>query len=267
MNDDELARAIEELTRTLEALQGELASERGRPPLRPPTPEEFLRATDEIAIPAVIALLEANVRALKATQRGVQLLRRERQLRDSVETRTDKSRGAANELGRTTLEQLDVALTALQRGVARDDPRTRELLEDARTLRAELASRLDEVAGIDERASEPYREPDTASEAFSIEIDEVDDPESTTSSEPEVDVDAELETLRERYGSPDDTDDESSNDESDNDAIDGGDESGTEADTANREDDTPMDSSGSDPTDEETETGEERGRNEADDSE
>ncbi|WP_435552574.1 DUF7547 family protein, partial [Natrinema sp. CGMCC1.2065] len=61
-HEDELVDAVRELTRTIDALRAELGeSGPRRPRLRPPTPRELLRATDEVAIPAALAVLETSV--------------------------------------------------------------------------------------------------------------------------------------------------------------------------------------------------------------
>jgi len=134
--EPDVARLAADLSRSLRDLQRELEPRRGP---RPPTPRELLRFTDEVAIPAVILLLETNVRALELLQRAIRLA-------DGGESGgTDAAvRTRAAELSRTTLARLDAALADVQDAIegrpADDDARA--LLDEARTLRAEIDDRL-----------------------------------------------------------------------------------------------------------------------------
>lgn len=199
---DDAADAIGDLVDTLEALREELESASrgpGRgPPLRPPTPEEFLRMADEVAIPFLIRALETQIRALERLQRAIGLLRREREVRERTGEARDRSRERVETLRNRTLDRLDDVLAELGRTVEGEpgDRRARELLADARQLRDEIDDRLRDVTGERERRlRDPDREP---GDARTIEVtapDEDGDNEKGT----EVDVDAELETLRDRY--------------------------------------------------------------------
>ena len=188
--DDELSRSIDELTETIDELRTELRP-RERRRLRPPTPGELLRLTDEVAIPAALAILEANVRALEAFQQGLRVVRGGREVRERSELATDSARTRADELRRTTLDQLDGALAELQRATEEGGlPRNRqarELVEDARDLRDEVDRRLRDTTETDG---------ETAGKTIEIDDGTDDDPA-------DVDVDAELETLRDRYGDDD----------------------------------------------------------------
>ncbi|WP_293033822.1 hypothetical protein [Natronococcus sp.] len=201
--DDDLANAIRELTRTIEELRTELEepSRRGPrfPAPRPPTPRELLRVADEVAIPALVATLESSVRTLEALQRGLEIVRTEREVRDRVDESTGRAGTRANDVRRATLSQLDTVLAELQRAAADGslpaDEDARELLVEARELRDEVDGRL-------RRAVEGRDESD---EDGPIRID-IDQPDGTTEtdedgdeSDSSVDVDAELETLKDRY--------------------------------------------------------------------
>lgn len=219
-HDDELAAAIRELTRTIDELRTELDDSHRRPPLRPPIPRppspgEFLRLTDEVAVPALLAALEASVRTLEAFQRGLKLVRTEREVRDQVrETAGATGTGAsdrASELRKTTLSQLDTVLAELQRAVSEDalpaDEEARDLLAEARELRDDVDTRLRNAG----RARDLGSDRNDGRKTIEIEIDEpgadepddVDFPEETADPNPSVDVDAELETLKDRYSSDD----------------------------------------------------------------
>ncbi|MFP9192672.1 hypothetical protein ACLI4Q_13570 [Natrialbaceae archaeon A-CW1-1] len=218
--NDDLAAAIRELTATLELLREELdAQGPRRPPLRPPTPREVTRFGDEIAIPALIALLEANVRALKALQRGLKVARAERTARgaatDAAGDAADRTKRRSKELRETTLSHLDRALNELQDAVSggsiETDDRTRTLLEDAKRLRADLDQRLASLeAETHSRESEfdgsVTRIDIESGSAQSDDTTDVDDHRTNTA---DVDVDAELETLKDQYAPSSDETDES----------------------------------------------------------
>jgi len=209
--DDELVDAVRELTRTIETLRTELDEPRRRPPLRPPTPRELLRFTDEVALPATLAILEANVRALEAFQRGLQLVRAEREARDRTSAAAEATSDRASELRRTTLSQLDTVLAELNRAVSEGslpaDEGARDLLTEARELRDDVDTRLRDAA---ERASQSNASEPSASAGVTVDIQDgpLADAERATDedradSESAVDVDAELETLRDQYGDAD----------------------------------------------------------------
>ncbi len=73
---DDLAAAAADLAASLEALRDDVAPRPRRGPFglpRPPRPVELLRFADDHAIPTVIALLEANVRALELLRAALRL--------------------------------------------------------------------------------------------------------------------------------------------------------------------------------------------------
>ncbi len=212
---DDIADTLEELTRTLADLRTELESRpqrRPEPRLRPPTPREVLQFTDEVALPALIAIVEANLRTLEAAQRGLSLVRKEQEGRKRVVEAGDR----ATALRETTLEQLDGALAGLQEALAGGDrPRDEQaqsLIREARQLQTEIDQRLREA--VDGERSDGAGS--TAAEPRRIEIEDESDADSTSSetdaadenrSDPGIDVDAELETLKDEYGSGDSSDD------------------------------------------------------------
>ncbi|MFC7230461.1 hypothetical protein ACFQMM_02120 [Saliphagus sp. GCM10025308] len=245
---DDLAEALRELSATLNALRDELEDDarsrnhrRRQFPLRPPTPGELARFGDEVAIPALIATLEANIRALEALRRGLKLARGQRAVRDAATDAADRTVDRSSELRDTTLTHLDRALRELQNAVSGDadevgievDDRTRTLLEDARRLRDDIDQRLAERVDRMEASGS-----DSESQPYQIDIQSGDDdqrsvgnqrsvrdedgdrndghrlPEESTDSG--VDVDAELKTLRDRYGASneDETDETVETDES-----------------------------------------------------
>ena len=208
---DELAEAVRELARTIEDLRTELESTQRRSPfrppaLRPPTPREFLAFTDEVAIPAAIAVLETSVRALEGFQRALQLARTEREVRDRTTEATRTAGERADDLRRSTLSRLDTVLAELQRAAADGslpaDEGARELLAEARELRADVERRLRDVGDDLERGES------ASTGAIRIDIEDGDPRDDTMTDDdgpdadpdPSVDVDAELETLKDQYG-------------------------------------------------------------------
>lgn len=213
MNDgtDELTMAIKELTETLEALRTDLEQGRTppRPRFRPPTPEELATFGDEVAIPATIGVLKLNIKALETLQRTLKARRRSQTLRDDADAVASRTRQHSSAIRETTLSHLDFALEELQNAVSggslEADERTRDLLEDARRLRSEVDRRLHNY-------SETTEGGESTDEAYRIEIstEDVDssarDTGESASENPndsgvDVDVDAELETLKEQYAS------------------------------------------------------------------
>ncbi|TYL36593.1 hypothetical protein CV102_21305 [Natronococcus pandeyae] len=242
--DDDLADAIRELTRTIDELRTELEDSRSRTPRRPlaprpPTPRELLRLADEVAIPTLLAALESSVRTLEAVQRGLEIVRTEREVREQVDETTDRTRTRASDLRRTTLSQLDTVLAELQRaasdGSLPADEDARDLLTEARELRDEVDSRLQRAVGDVED-----RNPETGTGGpIQIDIEQPDDADSddddaeepTDERDPGVDVDAELETLKDRYTSdeqPDERDEDGSDAKDVADAKDAADAGDTE---------------------------------------
>lgn len=150
-DDESIARLVADLARSLRDLQRELDDGRGP---RPPTPGTLLRFADEVAIPGLILLLETNVRALRLLQRAIRIADgRERPARDQETAARDR----AAQLSRTTLDGLDAALAEVQAALEGRPPddEARQLLEEARRLRAELDERLD--AADPDETSDPGR--------------------------------------------------------------------------------------------------------------
>jgi hypothetical protein len=173
------ADLVGDLARTVEELQTELGPRQG-PPLRPPSPRDLARFTSEVTIPAIVLALETNVRALKLLQRTLRLATGE-------DPRPGAGGSAAHEraeaLGRETLSRLDDALADLQdalEGRPPEDP-ARELLDEARSLRAEIDERMaaSESDLSADRPAEGGVDVDVESELQSIKDDLDDDGDGT----------------------------------------------------------------------------------------
>lgn len=237
MSDDrddreDLEERIEELETMLRDLQGELR----RPPRgpfglpRPPTPREVLSFTGEYAIPTVVATLEANVRALKALQQIIRLVDPEH---DSTQEARSELGSRANRVSRATLDRLESTLDevegALTEGGLPREPGARRVLEDARRLSEDIR----------EEVSAGRKRVDAGPEAAkSIDIEDADGDEDgkdenavgddSEDEKPEVDVDAELRSIRKELGveNEGDADDVAGDDTSDTDlTADGSDDS------------------------------------------
>lgn len=192
----DLPDLVGELARTTEQLRDELNAESGGS-MRPPRPGELVRFTSEVTIPAIVLLLETNVRALRLLQRT---LRFAQGRAEQSEQSRGKARKRAEDLGRETLGRLDSALVDLQDALSgrSADDEARELLEEARDLRSEVESRLETAAGeMDGSRSEREgptpegEEPTRMGTDLPIEGEDASDAEEVP-----IDVDAELQSIK-----------------------------------------------------------------------
>ena len=241
-SDDELAERVAELEATLEQLRREIR----RPPTgplglpRPPTPRELLELTDRYAIPTAIAVLEANIRALELLQRLIRLADTER----AAEAEADRMRSRAEAISRVTLDQLESVLEELQEGALPREPESRQIIDDARQLRAELREWLAEgdrtVADGTSRERELIEGADKSDESDEPDVlDEPDEPDEPTDAADavEIDVDEELRSIRaelaEDRSSIDESNTDGSNDRDRNEEA--GDDDSTEGESASDE--------------------------------
>jgi hypothetical protein len=106
---------------------------------------DLLRFTEEYTIPAIVTLLEANIRALKATQRVLRMADPERAAR----AESSNARDRLDDAGRTALSQLERSLTDLSDALSSADlpadPESRDIVEDARSLTDEIEDRIAEA--------------------------------------------------------------------------------------------------------------------------
>ena len=173
--DPELEARIAALEESMRALQHEVRQTTddgsfGFP--RPPSPNEILRFTDQAVIPAIIALLEVNIKLLQSIRRGIQLT----QKRDSV----TRDRDQLQAINKDVVKQFERAIEELQHVVEGTpiDHTAKDVLADARALRSEL-----------ERRTEAAR-------------DAVDTPSKETADESgldTIDVDAELDSIKAEF--------------------------------------------------------------------
>lgn len=210
-DSEELSALLADLSTTLEDLRATLddgsgggradrsdrrANQSDRPfAPRPPRPRTLLRYAEREAIPTVIAVLEANVRALESLRALLRLVDGAEELSE------ERDAGTVRRMGERTADRLDRALAELDRAVEGEPPdsEARELLAEARTL----GERIDERVAGAERRRERRR---GAEGAVRIGVDDADAGEGTSEAGPadegrsedpeDVDVDAELDSLR-----------------------------------------------------------------------
>lgn len=170
--EEDISALLAELVRTLQELRTAVEPRTERGQLRPPTPEELLRFTSDVTIPAAILVLKTNIEALKLLRRALRLA----EGRPATASSGPGVQQRATALSRATLARLDDALSDLQGAIEGEPPdaEARELLTEARELRESLAEQL---------AESQSSNGDTA--------------EST---EVPVDVDAELQSIKDDIG-------------------------------------------------------------------
>jgi hypothetical protein len=179
--DDDVASLVADLVATLQELEAEFEprTERGFP--RPPSPGELVRFTSDVAVPAAILVLRSNIEALKLLQRALRLA-------DGREPTTSDSRvrDRAEALSDRTLASLDNALGELQEAVDGTPPDSdaRDLVAQAQQLREEIETAM------------ATDEPEAATPAN--EAAETDTPVA-------VDVDAELESIKQSVDGEDES--------------------------------------------------------------
>ncbi len=196
--DDDLEERVDELQRSLEALRQEIEPRPPRGPgglPRPPTPRELVRFADQQAIPTAIAVLEANVPALELLQGALRLADTGRVAGEEAE----RTRERAEDLSRRSLDRLDAVLEDLQEATREDtlppNGEARDILQEARDLREEIAGRIGEAER--DSADESRPEPTDSAANGGVEIDVEDELDS---------IRAEFEERNEDGTEDDDTD-------------------------------------------------------------
>lgn len=200
--DDDLEERVDELQESLEELRAEIRQP--RPPRgpgglpRPPTPREVVEFADRQAIPTAIAVLEANIRALELLQGALRLTDPGRAAAEDA----DRTRARAEQLSRRSLDRLDDALGDLQEAARGDtlppNSDAREIVEDARRLREEIADRIGEA----ERSRDRPPEADTADTA-----------DTAANGNVEIDVEDELDSIKSELDESEDENEDDSDDQ------------------------------------------------------
>jgi len=142
---DDLEDRLDELDETLTDLRRELRAERRRTPPKPPSLSELLQFTEQYTIPTLIALLEATIQSLELLRRTLRLADPERAVRKESET----ARSRLDSVGAEASGQLAGALSELRTALSEADlpenPESRRLIDDARELTGEIEGRLREA--------------------------------------------------------------------------------------------------------------------------
>ena len=142
---DDLEDRLDELDETLTDLRRELRAERRRTPPKPPSLSELLRFTEQYTIPTLIALLEATIQSLELLRRTLRLADPERAARQEGQA----ARSRLDSVGAEASGQLAGALgelrTALSEADLPENPESRRLIDDARELTGEIEGRLREA--------------------------------------------------------------------------------------------------------------------------
>ncbi len=208
--DDDLEEQVDELRRELSTLRDRLEGEMRPPPTgplglpRPPTPGELIRFADEFAIPAAIAVLEANIKALELVRGALRLLDPDR---GAVEG--ERARRRAESVGKSALTRLDRTVDDLQRaledGTLPRDENAREIVEDARRLRGEIADRIERRENGDRRSRTDRDHRESAGSDR-----ENEEREATPI---EIDVDEEIDSIKAELEGGEEDDVEASDDE------------------------------------------------------
>lgn len=245
---DPLPELLDSLEETLTALREELEPggtrefrersivDRRRRPPRPPRMREILRFTDEYTIPTLITVLEANVRLLRLAQAGIRAVDPERSVFGDSRSDSafgDELRRTAGGAGRASADRLASSLSELQRALTEADspenPEARELLTDARSLSSEIEQRIREsrdqtdlswfgterdrtwsrTESTDAEADDAPVRIEVQDEATTAENEATTDAdESSADDEPDVDVDAELASIKQEMGHDEDGDED-----------------------------------------------------------
>jgi ElaB/YqjD/DUF883 family membrane-anchored ribosome-binding protein len=222
---DDLASLLDELRATLDDLERTLDDD-GRAPDRrrrssAPSGGDVVRFTEEYTIPTVISVLETTIQSLELLRGVLRLADPDRRFRSD----RDGSRGRLDGVDRRVVDGTERALDELRQVLTGteepSDPTARDVFTEARELTAEIESILEEARG-DGRSSRAGRRRrgagDDRREARSvvIPVDDADGgsessagtaetepdtedpvPSEDTDSGVEVDVDAELDSIRE----------------------------------------------------------------------
>ena len=220
---------------------------------RPPSVSEVVRFTEQYTLPTLISTLEATVRALELL-RGTLRLLDGRSAFDGADRRGRSSAARLGDgvagVGREAVSGVDRALseleTALSESEIPDDRAGDDLLGEVRALSAEISDRLDAAQGGPGDGDGPRREgatpgggtaggADRESGAVTIEVTdgaetahETDASDERAANRPEVDVEAELESIRHEVRGRDDSADSHEDDSADSHEDDSADSHGDE---------------------------------------
>jgi len=234
---DELAAQLDDLEATLTDLRGELRDQGRRGPPQPPQLSELLRFTEQYTIPTLIAILEATIRSLELLRRTLRLADPERAAREEGAAARGRLDEVGSEAGRQLADALTELRTALSEADLPENAESRDLITDARELTGEIERRLRDAEQTvsdhrDKERQDGHRQPTTDSDTAGgggvlIDVsddgaaatreedkgDDADSQQSTSDDSPEVDVDAELESIKDELDAAEQAIDDAERDE------------------------------------------------------
>lgn len=213
-DDDDLEERLAELEATLGELRTELESQSSRRFPRPPSPGDLLRFTEQYTIPTLIAFLEAAIRSLELLQRALRLAdpgRAAHAESAQMKSGVDRVRSEAADHLADNLADLRRALSGAELPES-TPPETRQLLEDARALTDEIEDRLRETRdpgrSTNHTPSGDSRSRDGNGGGVTIDITDEHDADEEPIDDPSVDVDSELQSIKDELSGEADGSDE-----------------------------------------------------------
>ena len=234
--DEDILGVLDELGETLDELGAELREERDREVRdrfrnpRPPTFGEVMRFTESYTLPTIIAVLEATIASLELLRRLIRLSDPGRAMDDARRETETQLRGVPQ----TAVTGVERALDELRRALSEADlpsnSDARDIMDHARSLADELDARISEAERERYTRERRWRDDETRFESGwrrrsnqsrvrdtgPVRIDVTEEGSSTDADDegddgPQVDVDAELESIkREVRGDDEDDEDEPS---------------------------------------------------------
>lgn len=211
----------------------------GRDLPRPPSVSELLGFTERYTLPTLISTLEATIRALELLQGALRLVNPDRSDSSAPPRRRDTSRisrlgtGAAG-VGQEAISGVERALSELETALANSEVPDRasdELLAEVRNLSAEVETRLEAARGAGtadrggrQREMGEFRPEEPDAGGVAIEVTDAEDAgdvdgtpddagdvdatpdDADPEGRPDVDVDAELESIKHEVRGTDDPD-------------------------------------------------------------
>ena len=144
--DDDLEERLDELEDVLSELRADLReTERDRRgPPRPPRLSELVRFTEQYTIPTLIALLETTIKSLELLQGTLRLADPGRSVAEGAEGAGDRLADVRDGATAGLSRSLSELRTALSEADLPEDAASRSIIADARDLTAEIESRIDE---------------------------------------------------------------------------------------------------------------------------
>ncbi|AGB16170.1 hypothetical protein Halru_1563 [Halovivax ruber XH-70] len=216
MSRDDRAAALEDLADAIRDLSDAIDERSRDRSISAPSMRDVLRVAGEQAIPTLITLLEAQIRALKAMQRGSRLVRRGNRAEDRIRSSIGEGRTRRPDAD-GMVDQLGTTIDAIQRRLGDTDEETQALLDRTRSIYEEIdrtiAPQTDDTTSQDDGFRIEIDEGDGDTTDSSEEVGGQSNTGSTKSAGDHVDVDAELRTLKDQYGTGTDPEPRESTDE------------------------------------------------------